>query len=115
MLPIKWLLYEKLLPYNEKPVMYIEEISEFFNLELLLSKKKWELLSDDEKTNISSKWYGLLTSANKATKESKLNKLHLGIVKNIILHYESFNNSYVIFSKKIYEEDEPTKKYKKKY
>lgn len=106
MLPIKWLLYEKLLPYNEKPVMYIEEISEFFNLELLLSKKYWELLSDDEKTKISSNWYGLLTSANKASSDSKINKLHLGIVKNIILHYESFNNSYVIFSKKIYEEEE---------
>jgi hypothetical protein len=113
MLPIKWLLYEKLLYDNKKPVMYIEEICELFNLELLLNKKYWELLSEDEKTNISSKWYGLLSSANKATKESKLNKFHLGIVKNIILHYESFYNSYEIFSKKIYEEEEEDKKEKK--
>ncbi len=110
MLPIKWLLYEKLLSDNKKPVMYIEVINEFFYLELLLSKKYWELLSDDEKTKISSNWYGLLTSANKASSTSKINKLHLGIVKNIILHYESFNNSYVIFSKKIYEEEKEEKK-----
>ena len=114
MLPIKWLLYEKLLSDNKKPVMYIEVISEFFYLELLLSKKYWELLSDDEKTKISSNWYGLLTSANKASLDSNINKLHLGVVKNIILHYESFYNSYEIFSKEIYEEEEEEEDKKKK-
>jgi len=38
-LPTKWLLYEKKLYDNKNPVMYIEVISDFFNLELLLNKK----------------------------------------------------------------------------
>ena len=112
-LPTKWLLYEKLLPYNKKPVMYIEIISEFFNLESLLNKKYWELLSNEEKTIITTNWYRLLSSANKATEGPELiNKFHLGIVKNIILHYESYYNLNEIFNKQIYEEEEKEKENK---
>jgi hypothetical protein len=110
-LPTKWLLYEKLLEKNKKPVMYIEELTDFFDLDLLLKKKKWELLSDEEKTNLRTKWYRLLSSANKAGKGSLvLTRFHLGIVKNIILHYESYNNSYEIFTPKIYNEEEKDEK-----
>jgi hypothetical protein len=113
-LPTKWLLYEKLLKPNEKPTMYIEELNRFFILELLLTKTKWELLSDEEKTNLITKWYRLLSSANKANKESDLiNRFHLGIVKDIILHYESYNN-YQIFSPKIYNEEEQERKKEEK-
>jgi hypothetical protein len=113
-LPTKWLLYEKLLEKNDKPVMYIEEINRFFDLEFLLKKKKWELLSDEEKTNLITKWYRLLSSANKASIGSELiNRFHLMIVKNIILHYESYNNSYEIFTQYIYNEEE--KEVKKVY
>jgi hypothetical protein len=112
-LPTKWLLYEKLLNKNEKPVMYIDELSNFFDLDLLLNKKKWELLSDAEKTNISTKWYRLLSSAKKANENSNLiNKFHLGIVKNIILHYESYETSYIIFNERIYNEEEKEQKNK---
>lgn len=114
-LPTKWLLYEKLLEFNKKPVMYIDEINKFFSLDLLLNKKKWELLSIEEKTNISTKWYRLLSSAKKAKEistspQSLINKFHLGIVKNIILHFESYNNKYEIFTPKIYNEEEKEKK-----
>jgi hypothetical protein len=115
----KWLLYEKLLDLetNKKPVMYIDEITRFFDLDLLLNKKKYELLSDEEKINLRTKWYGLLNSANKASKgSSKINiltKFHLGIVKNIILHYESYNNSYEIFTPKIYKDEEKDDREKK--
>jgi hypothetical protein len=112
-LPTKWLLYEKLLDLesNKKPVMYIDEINRFFDLDLLLKKKKWELLSDEEKINQITKWYRLLSSANKAKEgPEKFTRFHLGIVKNIILHYESYNNSYQIFTPKIYNEEEKEKK-----
>jgi hypothetical protein len=118
-LPTKWLLYEKLLDLesNKKPVMYIDEINRFFDLDLLFKKKKWELLSDEEKINLITKWYGLLNSASKASEgSSKINiltKFHLGIVKNIILHYESYNNSYEIFTPKIYYDEEKDDKEKK--
>jgi len=112
-LPTKWLLYEKKLYDNKNPVMYIEVISDFFNLELLLNKKYWELLSNEEKTIITTNWYRLLSSANKATKGPELiNKFHLGIVKNIILHYESYYNLDEIFNKQIYEEEEKEKENK---
>ena len=114
-LPTKWLLYEKLLEKNKKPVMYIEGLTDFFDLDLLLIKKKWELLSDEEKTNIRTKWYRLLSSANKANKGSLiLTRFHLGIVKNIILHYESYNNSYEIFTPKIYNDEEKNEREEKK-
>lgn len=105
-LPTKWLLYEKLIKNNGIPLMYIDELSNFFDIELLLNKKKWELLSDEEKTNITIKWYRLLSSGRKANKNSNLiNKFHLGIIKNIILHYESYNNTYIIFNQRIYNEE----------
>lgn len=105
----KWLLYEKLQFPDEKPLMYIKELTEFFNLELLLNNKKWELLSYEEKTSIYKGWDDLTTSAAKSKPDSNmLNRIHLGIVKNIILHYESYSE-YKIFSKKIYNEDEEKK------
>jgi hypothetical protein len=111
-LPTKWLLYEKLLVKNDKPVMYIDEITRFFYLDLLLKKKKWELLSDEEKIDQINKWYRLLNSANKAEDGSGiLTRFHLGIVKNIILHYESYN-SYEIFNERIYNEEEKEKEKK---
>jgi hypothetical protein len=121
-LPTKWLLYEKLLYTNVKPVMYIEELTNFFDLDLLLQKKNWELLSDEEKTNLRTKWYRLLSSANKASANKTdrsdmsdiLTRFHLGIVKNIILHYESYNNSYKIFTPKIYYEEEQNERQEKK-
>ena len=107
----KWLLYEKLQYENEKPLMYIKELTDFFNLELLLNKKKWELFSYQEKSQIFEKWDDLTKSAAKAKSKSKfnmLNRIHLGIVKNIILHYESYISNWnnTIFSSKIYKEDE---------
>jgi len=109
-LSTKWLLYEKLLDLESKsknPVMYIDELTQFFDLNLLLNKKKWELLSGEEKTDVSTKWYRLLSSAKKANDNLNLiNKFHLGIVKNIILHYESYSNSYIIFNERIYNEEE---------
>ena len=102
----KWLLYEKLQFPDEKPLMYIKELTDFFNLELLLNKKKWELLSYQEKSLIFEKWDDLTKSAAKAKSRSNmLNRIHLGIVKNIILHYESYSE-YEIFNPKIYYEDE---------
>ena len=93
--------------------MYIKELTNFFNLELLLNNKKWELLSFDEKTSISRKWSDLTSSARKSKLNSisisnMLNKIHLGIVKNIILHYESYISNWnnTIFTEQIYNEDE---------
>lgn len=107
--PTKWLLYEKLLHPNEKPLMYITVLNEFFNLELLLNNKKWELLSFEEKTSIFEKWNDLIISAAKSKQNSNmLNRIHLGIVKNIILHYESYISNWnnTIFTENIYNEDE---------
>ena len=103
----KWLLYEKLLYENQKPLMYIKELTDFFNLEMLLNNKNWELLSFEEKTSIFEKWGDLTRSAAKSKINSNmLNRIHLGIVKNIILHYESYISKYDIFNEKIYNEDE---------
>jgi hypothetical protein len=117
-LPIKWLLYEKLLHKGDKPLMYIKELTNFFNLELLLNNKKWELLSDYEKSNIYENWNNLISSASRSNSNSDsdtgiFNIIHLGIVKQIILHYESYSE-YKIFSQKIYNEDEDEDKDKKR-
>lgn len=106
-LSTKWLIYEKLINVNDKPIMYIDELSNIFGLENILEKKYWEFLDDKEKLSITKEWFSkLISNAKKASNNKNLiNKFHLGIIKNIILHFESYYNNYIIFSKTLYDDE----------